>query len=86
MTFKNSGVADLIRDVPLDRIVVETDAPFLAPSPYRGKRNEPAYVRFVAEKIAEIKDVPVDEVERITTQNAFDLFALDPSAPTLLDS
>lgn len=86
VTFKNSGVADLIRDVPLDRIVVETDAPFLAPSPYRGKRNEPAYVRFVAEKIAEIKDVPVDEVERITTQNAFDLFALDPSAPTLLDS
>lgn len=86
VTFKNSGVADLIKDIPLERIVLETDAPFLAPVPYRGKRNEPSYLRFVAEKVAEVKGVPLEDVVSITTKNAYDLFALDPSAPTLLDS
>lgn len=79
LTFKNSGVAEVVRDVPLEQIVVETDAPFLAPVPYRGKRNEPAYVRLVAEKLAEVKGVAVEEVERVTTENAIRLFGVTPS-------
>jgi TatD DNase family protein len=59
---------------PLDRIVVETDAPFLTPHPFRGKRNEPAYVRHVAEKIAEVKGADVEEIEEATTLNASRLF------------
>lgn len=77
LTFKNSGLDVLAKDLPLSQIVLETDAPFLAPVPYRGKRNEPAYVRFVAEKLAEVKDLPVEEIERVTTENAVRLFALE---------
>ncbi len=76
LTFKNGGVAEAIEAVPLERIVLETDAPFLAPEPFRGKRNEPAYVRHVAERLAEVKRVPFDEVEAITTANARALFGL----------
>ncbi len=78
VTFKNAGVAEAVRDVPMAQIVLETDAPFLAPTPYRGKRNEPAYVRLVAEKLAEVKGLPLDTVARITTENARRLFALPP--------
>ncbi len=77
LTFKNSGVADLVRDVPMEQIVLETDAPFLAPVPYRGKRNEPAYVRIIANRLAEVKGIPVEDVDRITTQNAAQLFRLN---------
>ena len=59
---------------PLDTIVVETDAPFLTPHPHRGKRNEPAYVRFTAEKIAEVRSIAVEQVERATSENAARLF------------
>ena len=74
LTFKNGGVPDAVADVPLDRIVLETDAPYLAPVPYRGKRNEPAHVRLVAEKLAEVRGLPVDEIARATTANAKLLF------------
>jgi len=57
-------------------MVLETDAPFLAPVPHRGRRNEPAYVRHVAEKLAEVKGVPLEEVARVTTENARRLFRL----------
>jgi len=67
----------VIRQAPLDRIMVETDAPFLTPVPHRGKRNEPAYVRFVAEKIAELKETTVEEVEWFTTDNAYRLFRFE---------
>ena len=77
LTFKNSGVADVARDVPMEQIVLETDAPYLAPAPHRGKRNEPAYTRLVAEKLAEVKETSVEEIERITTANAQRLFGLD---------
>ena len=76
LTFKNSGLDVLAQDLPMEQIVLETDAPFLAPVPYRGKRNEPAYVRYVAEKLAEVKGLPVEEIERATTANAVRLFGL----------
>jgi TatD DNase family protein len=66
----------IIKEIPLESILIETDSPYLAPVPFRGKRNEPGYVKFVAEKIAEIKQIPVSEVEKITTENAKRLFRL----------
>ncbi|HET6568951.1 MAG TPA: TatD family hydrolase [Rhodothermales bacterium] len=76
LTFKNSGVADIVREIPMDQIVLETDAPFLAPVPHRGKRNEPAYTRLVAEKLAEVKGMSIVEVEHVTTANAERVFNL----------
>jgi TatD DNase family protein len=70
LTFKKSGIAEVIQQVGLERVVLETDAPYLAPVPFRGKRNEPAYVRLVAEKLAEVMGKTVDEVAVITTRNA----------------
>jgi len=76
MTFSNSDVDDHVAGVPLDRIVVETDSPYLAPEPNRGDRNEPAYVRHVADTLARVKDVPVQEVEAVTTENARAIYDL----------
>jgi TatD DNase family protein len=76
LTYRNSGVADAVADVPLDRIVLETDAPFLAPVPHRGQRNEPAHVRLVAERLAALRGQPVGEVVRVTTEAAQALFKL----------
>ncbi|MEK7493779.1 MAG: TatD family hydrolase [Patescibacteria group bacterium] len=67
---------DLVRWAPLDRILVETDAPFVAPVPHRGKRNEPSYAKYVAQRIAEIKGLSFEEVAERTTQNARELFAI----------
>ena len=77
LTFKNSGLDKIIEFAPLDRIVLETDAPYLAPVPYRGKRNEPSYLHIVASKLAEIKGVTIEEIEEITCANATKLFNLD---------
>ncbi len=75
VTFKNALVIkDVARRVPLDRLLVETDAPYLAPVPYRGKLNQPAYVRYVAEEIARLRDISVEEVAAATTDNFFRLF------------
>jgi len=79
MTFSNSEVDEHVAEVPLDHLVVETDSPYLAPEPNRGDRNEPAYVRHVADRLARIKDVPIEEVEQVTTENARDIYDL-PSA------
>jgi len=67
-------IKDVARRVPLDRMLVETDSPYLAPTPFRGKRNEPSYVRFVAEEIARLRDIPVDEVANRTSANFAALF------------
>ncbi len=75
-TFGNKTVEQAIMGLDLSKIMVETDSPFLAPVPYRGKTNEPAYVRFVAEKVSELKNIPVEEVARITTENAIQFFRL----------
>lgn len=71
---KSTELQEIARQVPLERMLVETDAPFLAPPPYRGKRNEPAYTVHVAQKIAELKGVAPDEIARITTDNFFRIF------------
>lgn len=78
ITFKNARkLPEAVRAVPEDKILIETDCPFLAPEPHRGRRNEPAYVRLVAEAIARIKKAPMQRIAQITTQNAFAAFGLD---------
>lgn len=75
VTFKNAiDPKEIAKVVPSERLLVETDCPFLAPHPFRGKRNEPAYVRLVAEKIAELREISIEEIERLTTDNANRLF------------
>ncbi|RMF28925.1 MAG: TatD family deoxyribonuclease [Bacteroidetes bacterium] len=74
LTFKNAGLREAIADIPLEWLVLETDAPYLAPMPYRGKRNESAYVRLVAERLAALKNRPLEEVEAQTTANALKIF------------
>jgi TatD DNase family protein len=74
VTYKKSGLDEVLRDISLDHIVLETDAPYLAPVPYRGKKNESSYLVEVAKKIAAIKEVSIEEVDRLTTQNALRLF------------
>jgi TatD DNase family protein len=74
ITFRNWQRNDAIEAVPLDRILLETDAPYLAPTPYRGRRNEPAHVRRVAEQIAQVRGLPVEEVIALTGQNAANVF------------
>jgi len=76
ITFKTAeALRAVFRDVPLDRLLVETDSPYLAPVPYRGKRNEPSYVVHTAVVLAELKGVSVEEIARVTTENFFRLFA-----------
>jgi len=76
VTFKNSGLAETVESIDINHIVVETDSPYLAPVPFRGKRNESCYLKYIVEKLAEIKDLSVDEVVSVTTQNAIDVFEL----------
>ena len=76
LTYKNAGVAEAVKDIPIEYFVLETDAPYLAPVPYRGKTNEPAYMLEVAKKLAEIKSLPLHEIAAITTSNAEKLFGL----------
>ncbi len=73
---KNEEAREIVRRIPMEAILVETDCPYLAPQPLRGKRNEPAFVRHTAEKIAEIKGLTLEDVARITTLNAFNLFGI----------
>jgi TatD DNase family protein len=74
LTYKNAGVAEAIKEIPMEWLVLETDAPYLSPVPYRGKRNEPAYMIEVAKKLAEIKGLPLHEIAEITTRNAEGIF------------
>jgi TatD DNase family protein len=74
VTYKNAGLARVLENISLEHLVLETDAPYLTPVPFRGKRNESSYLRYVAEKLAEIKMVSVEEVEKVTTTNAKKIF------------
>jgi TatD DNase family protein len=75
LTYKNSKLPEAIREIGLENIVLETDAPYLPPMPFRGKRNESSYLTYVAEKLAQIKGISVDEIARITTANALKIFS-----------
>jgi TatD DNase family protein len=77
ITFKNAaGFQEIIKRLPLESLLIETDAPFLAPVPFRGKRNEPSYVRYTAQKVAEIKKVSFEKVAEVTTENALRVYRL----------
>ena len=76
LTFKKSGLDEVIKKVGLGKVVLETDAPYLAPVPYRGKRNEPAYIPLIAQKLADTMELAVEEIATITTDNAKKLFSL----------
>lgn len=75
ITFNKSGeLRDIFKDVPLERLLVETDSPFLAPIPMRGRRNEPSFVRYTAERLAQLKDIPFEKLAQITSDNFHNLF------------
>jgi TatD DNase family protein len=76
ITYKNATFRDYLPDAPIERIVLETDAPYLTPVPFRGKRNEPAYLRYIVEKLAEVYRLPVETIRKQTTENAQELFGI----------
>jgi TatD DNase family protein len=76
-TFKNSGMGEVIPELALDHVVLETDSPYLSPTPHRGKRNEPAYVKLVAQKVADFRQMPLADLEEITTRNTNSLFKVN---------
>lgn len=73
-TFKNAGVDHVVEKMPLEKLILETDAPYLAPAPHRGKRNEPAFIKRIAENLAALHDISLEEVATVTTINAMKLF------------
>ena len=76
VTFKNGGIDKFLAEIPLAEIVLETDAPYLAPAPFRGKRNDPVYILKVAEKIAEVYNVSLETVAEVTTKNSQEVFGI----------
>jgi TatD DNase family protein len=87
VTFKNAReVKDVAARVPLERLLIETDSPYLAPVPHRGKRNEPAYVPFVAAEIAQLRGLPVEQVAQATSTNFFRLFGVESGTPAAVAS
>jgi TatD DNase family protein len=78
ITFKNAeGFREVVKRIPLESLLVETDAPFLTPVPFRGKRNEPSYVRYTAQKVAEVKNISFEKVAEVTTKNAIRVYKLN---------
>ncbi len=76
ITYKNSGLQEILKEIDLQHILLETDAPYLSPVPFRGKRNESAYIPFIAEKLSEIKDCSLNTIKEQTTENAISLFGI----------
>jgi TatD DNase family protein len=77
VTFKNAiKMKDVAKEIPLNRLLLETDAPYLTPVPHRGEENQPAYTKFIAEEIAKLKEISFEEVDEVTTQNAIEVFGL----------
>lgn len=76
VTFKNGGLDQFISEFPIEEIVLETDAPYLAPTPFRGKRNDPIYILKVAEKLSELYNLPIEKIAEITTANSKEVFGI----------
>lgn len=76
LTYKNSGLSETLKKIPIDKLVLETDAPYLTPVPFRGKRNESSYLKYIVEKLAEIYNMSKGEIAVITTNNAKNIFAI----------
>ncbi len=77
VTFKNTGLLhEAVKEIPLKKIILETDCPYMTPAPHRGKRNEPSYLKFIVDKIADLKKITPEEVKKVTTENAIKLFRL----------
>jgi TatD DNase family protein len=74
LTFKNAHLAEIVKEIPIEKLVLETDCPYLTPAPYRGKRNESSYIPLIAEKLSEIKGISIEQVAEITTNNAKKIF------------
>ena len=77
VTFKSAkDLQETCKQIPLDRMLIETDSPYLAPLPHRGKRNESSYITLVAQKLSEIYNLPIEEIARITTENSISVFGI----------
>ena len=76
LTFKNSNLRNTIVKIGIEKLVLETDSPYLSPEPYRGKRNEPSNILYIAEMLEKITTIPLKKISRVTTKNAIELFDL----------
>ena len=74
LTFKNGKISEFLNEIPINKIVLETDSPYLAPSPHRGSRNESSYLKIIADKLAEVYNLEIDEICKITQQNSIEVF------------
>jgi len=74
LTFKNGKISEFLNEIPINKIVLETDSPYLAPSPHRGSRNESSYLKIIADKLAEVYNLEIDEISKITQQNSIEIF------------
>ncbi len=76
VTFKKAGLDAVVKEISLEHIVLETDAPYLAPTPFRGKENESSYLRYIAEKVADLHEISIEQLAQITTKNSIDVFGI----------
>ena len=76
LTYKKASIAETVKTIPLEKILLETDSPYLTPVPFRGKRNESAYIPYIAARLAELKEIPIEEIGQVTTENAKTLFSI----------
>ncbi len=74
LTFKNGKISEFLNEIPINKIVLETDSPYLAPSPHRGSRNESSYLKIIADKLAKVYNLEIDEISKITQQNSIEVF------------
>lgn len=76
VTFKKAGLDAVVKEISLEHIVLETDAPYLAPTPFRGKENESSYLHHIAEKVADLHEISIEQLAQITTKNSIDVFGI----------
>ena len=76
LTYKKASIAETVKQIPIERILLETDSPYLTPVPFRGKRNESSYIPYIAERLSELTGLPVEDIAAVTTSNAHKLFSI----------